>query len=418
MMKGWEYVRLSEYCDISPGYAFDSSRFTDNEEDIHLVKGENLHQGYIDWTNAKKWNLGDWDSLKKFHLRKSDIVVAMDRPWIEAGLKWSIIKEKDPKALLVQRVARLRSRKALSQYFLRYVIGSKVFEGYIKPIVTGVNVPHISGTQIGSFKFYLPRLPIQRKIAAVLSAYDDLIENNNHRIAILEKMAEELYREWFVRLRFPGHEKSKFIKGVPEGWEVKRIGELFRTASGGTPSRAEPRNYEGNINWFKTGELKQIYIFESEEKISQLGLESSSAKIFPANAVVMAMYCAMADISILANSGATNQACCVFFPIDPKISAVFTFYLIKEALPHMIAFAHGAAQQNLSQELIKSHKVFLPNVKLIEAFTEKIDALHRLIKFSMEKTYRLKSSRNRLLTRLMSGKIDVANLDIRFPASM
>ncbi len=83
-------------------------------------------------------------------------------------------------------------------------------------------------TAFSSIKVNVSPLPIQRKIAAVLSAYDDLIENNNRRIAILERMAEELYREWFVCLRFLGYEKTKIIRGVPEGWVVKRIGEILR----------------------------------------------------------------------------------------------------------------------------------------------------------------------------------------------
>jgi type I restriction enzyme S subunit len=84
---------------------------------------------------------------------------------------------------------------------------------------------------------------IQRKIAAVLSTYHDLIENNNRRIAILEKMAEELYREWFVRLRFLGHEKVKIVKGVPEGWEVKRIGDILSFKYGYTESAIEDNQY-------------------------------------------------------------------------------------------------------------------------------------------------------------------------------
>ena len=95
-MKEWNYIKLSDYCEIFPGYACDSSKFTSVNEDIHLVKGENLHQGYIDWTNAKKWTVTDWNSLKKFQLKENDIVVAMDRPWIEAGLKWSSIKKVPP----------------------------------------------------------------------------------------------------------------------------------------------------------------------------------------------------------------------------------------------------------------------------------------------------------------------------------
>ena len=138
------------------------------------------------------------------------------------------------------------------------------------------NIQHtgVSRFQYTTFKNHtelqIPPYEAQQKIAAILSAYDDLIENNKRRIALLEKMAEEIYREWFVRMRFPGHEKVKMVKGVPEGWLVKRVGEIFRTSSGGTPSRENIRNYEGDINWVKTGELKNPFVFETEEKISMM----------------------------------------------------------------------------------------------------------------------------------------------------
>ncbi len=96
-------------------------------------------------------------------------------------------------------------------------------------------------------KIPLPPLPIQRKIAAILSAYDELIENNNRRIAILEKMAEEIYREWFIRLRFPGHEKVKVVKGVPEGWEVKKIKNIVDRKPFGRIYREGELLPEGNI---------------------------------------------------------------------------------------------------------------------------------------------------------------------------
>ena len=147
------------------------------------------------------------------------------------GLDWAYIKKHDPKALLVQRVSRLRAKNGLDQTYLRCIISSRYLSDYIQPIVTGVNVPHISGRQIGSFKIPLPPPPVQRKIAAILSAYDELIENNRRRIALLEKLAEEIYREWFVRLRFPGHEKVKRIKGVPDWWSLKASSNFRRLFS-------------------------------------------------------------------------------------------------------------------------------------------------------------------------------------------
>jgi type I restriction enzyme, S subunit len=223
----WPEVELGAHSDLLPGFAFKSNRFTDNPNDIPLVKGANLHQGYIDWKSAKRWPISEFNEHNKFHLVADDIVLAMDRPWIDAGLKYSWIRPNEPKSLLVQRVARLRGINGLLSSYLRFVIGSREFTDYIKPIVTGVNVPHISGEQIKAFKFRLPPIDIQKRIVNILSAYDRLIENNTRRIKILEEMAQNLYREWFVNFRFPGHEQTKLVDSelglVPECWDIGRL---------------------------------------------------------------------------------------------------------------------------------------------------------------------------------------------------
>ena len=221
-------MKLADCVDLLAGFPFKSRHFTDNPIDIALVKGENISQGRILWGISKRWPASEWGKMQRFQLHPGDVVVAMDRPWVPAGLKWATIRECDPKALLVQRCARLRSANGkLDQQFLRFVIGGPTFENYVKPITTGVNVPHISGQQILNYEFALPPLPVQRRIAGILSAYDDLIENNQRRIKILEEMARSLYREWFVHFRFPGHDKVKMVPSslgpIPQGWEVKRL---------------------------------------------------------------------------------------------------------------------------------------------------------------------------------------------------
>jgi type I restriction enzyme, S subunit len=217
----FEIARLGEHTEILAGPPFSSATFTDKPEDIPLVKGENVQQGYVDWSIAKRWPVNDAETYKRYRLVPGDVVVAMDRPWVTAGIKWAYIRREDPPALLVQRVARLRAKNTLDQCFLRCLISSSYFSNYIQPIVTGVNVPHISGKQIADFKIPVPSLETQRKIAAILSAYDDLIANNQRRITLLERIAEDIYREWFVRLRFPGHEQAKIEKGV------HRAGQLY-----------------------------------------------------------------------------------------------------------------------------------------------------------------------------------------------
>ena len=226
----WKEVILENHVDLLTGFPFKSQLFTDNKEDIPLVKGSNVHQGYIDWKDAKRWQFSDFNKYNKFQLEVGDVILAMDRPWIEAGLKYSWIRRNDPPSLLVQRVSRIRGINGLSTSYLRYLIGSSDFTDYIKPIATGINVPHISPDQIRRFKFLLPPLSTQQKIVGILSAYDDLIENNTRRIEILEEMARMLYQEWFVKFRFPGHEAVQFVESelglIPEGWEVKTINDI------------------------------------------------------------------------------------------------------------------------------------------------------------------------------------------------
>lgn len=237
-MADFTRVKLADCVNLLSGFAFKSEQFTDRPEDIALVKGENVSQGCILWDISKRWQAADWQRLEKFQLHAGDVIIAMDRPWVPAGMKWSYIRKSDPKALLVQRCARLRSNSAkLDQDFLRFVIGGQHFENYIKPITTGVNVPHISGKQILDFEFELPPLPTQQRITSILSAYDELIENSQHRIKILESLARTLYREWFVHFRFPGSESYSHVASamgeIPQGWEIKKLEFLIENHIGG-----------------------------------------------------------------------------------------------------------------------------------------------------------------------------------------
>lgn len=226
----WQRRKLGEVVELTAGFPFRSQEFSDGPTDIPLVKGENVSQGRILWDISKRWRAADWTRLGRFHLCPGDIVVAMDRPWVPAGLKWAAIRDGDPPALLVQRCARLRSKsRHLEQSFLRYVIGGPAFEAYIIPITSGVNVPHVSGSQILDYEFALPAIEVQRWIVEIASPYDHLVENCQRRIEILETMASALYREWFAEFRFPGHEHQLRVPtpfgAIPCEWAVRRLPE-------------------------------------------------------------------------------------------------------------------------------------------------------------------------------------------------
>ena len=416
-MVKWPKVKLADCVNLLAGFPFKSQQFTNKPDDVPLVKGENVSQGCILWDISKRWLASDWEKMEKFHLLPGDVVVAMDRPWIPAGLKWAFIREGDPKALLVQRCARLRSSNGrLDQTFLRFVIGGPGFENYVIPITTGVNVPHISGQQILDFAFTLPPLPLQWQIAGILSAYDKLMENSQRRIRILEAMARALYREWFVHFRFPGHEKVPRVASplgdIPKGWEVTTFGVLYNTGSGGTPSRTRPEYFiDGTIDWVKSQELLDGFVLSTEERITERALEESSAKLFPANAVLIALYGAtIGKLAILARAAATNQACCAILPKRAPFGREFAFLTLLLNRERIISLRLGAAQQNISQILLRNFECLKPTNELVRCFSEQVGPLFDGILMLQKKIQNLRRTRDLLLPRLLSGQMELASI--------
>ena len=175
---GWRPCRLRDACDILVGFPFKSAHFSPDPSDVHLVRGDNVGQGVLKHDEFKRWRRGASDGLDPYELQATDVVLAMDRPWIPAGLKWARIEASDLPALLVQRVARLRSRpEILDQKYLGYVVSSSGFTEHVLAAQTGNTVPHLSGRSIGGFSLLLPTLDEQREIVAILDRLDALVND-------------------------------------------------------------------------------------------------------------------------------------------------------------------------------------------------------------------------------------------------
>jgi type I restriction enzyme, S subunit len=410
--------KLGRYTEIFPGFAFKSNRFTDNPADVALVKGENVRQGFVDWSASKYWPATDADSSEKFELRAGDVVLAMDRPWVTAGLKWAYIKKHDSKALLVQRVSRLRAKNGLNQTYLRCLISSRYFSDYIQPIVTGVNVPHISGKQIGGFEAPLPAPQIQQKIAAIISAYDEMIENNKRRIVLLEKLAEEIYREWFVRLRFPGHEKVKLVKGVPHGWRVVELSELAAVNPSSISRRDKPDSIlYVDISSVSPNRINEVTPYASADAPGRARRRVKHGDVIwssvrPANRA----YCLIYDPpeNLIVSTG--------FAVIRPNAAAPFTFVFFavtsNSFVDQMTTVAKGAAYPATSFDDFEKAKVLVPTDDLLKSFHQKAEPLFRHKHLLQRQSERLKQIRDILLPRLISGKLSVENLDIQLPFGM
>ena len=300
-------------------------------------------------------------------------------------------------------------------FFVYYVLKNALPR--LRAIAGGVATPISNKGIFSEMKLSVPPLPTQRKIAGILSAYDHLIENNTRRIAILEEMAQAIYREWFVHFRFPGHESVRMVDSelgkIPEGWEVVKDGDLYATASGGTPNRKVSSYYGGNIPWVKTRELHDRYILDTEERITDLGLRKSSARVFPENTVLIAMYGAtIGRLGIVAQLSATNQACCALLPKIPAFGHSYAFSMLLNIRDKLVSLGQGAAQQNISQAVIKGFPSLKPRENLVRQFSELVDPMLELVRNLQARNANLRQTRDLLLPRLVSGEVDVSDLDV------
>lgn len=418
---------LGELARIQAGYAFESARFTESPTDVPLVKGENVQQGYVDWSIAKRWPEAEMDALEQFLLKPGDIVVAMDRPWVEAGLKWAYIKPEDPPSLLVQRVARLRAGRELDQTYLRAVISSSYFSAYIQPIVTGVNVPHISGKQIAGFKVPVPPLAQQSKVAALISAYDDLIANNQRRITLLESMTEEIYREWFVRMRFPNYETTAFSKGIPNGWDVVPFGQHCRVVKGKSyasedlvdDTAAMPFVTLKSFNrggGYRAGGLKH---YKGEFKTQQLVKQGDivmAVTDMTQDRVVVGQAALVPD---LGERGAVISLDVIKLePVNVDPTYLYLFLRFSGFANHIKEFANGANVLHLKPDLVTAQKVLLAPRALQDRVALIAKPMLQQAEQLAESCRMLSEMRDALLPRLISGKLRIDALDIQFPPSM
>jgi len=409
MKKKWQKFTLAEVCSCITDGAHHSPQSVEDGYPMASVK--DLTSFGVNESSCRRISEVDYKKLLKQGCRPEvgDVLIAKDGA---TALDTVCEIRKSIEVVLLSSVAILRPdlNKVLPAY-LQYYLRSRTTREYMKnAFTTGAAIPRVVLKDLKRALISVPPMGTQREIASILSAYDDLIENNTVRIRVLEKMAQSLYREWFVHFRFPGHEKVKFVNSshgkIPEGWEVAPLGDLYKTSSGGTPSRKIAEYYNGNIPWVKTRELKDAFVIDTEEKITKLGLEKSSAKIFPPNTILIAMYRAtIGKLGILSVSACTNQASCAVLPRDEVFGFAFAYLALRENRSKLVGLGRGAAQQNINQIVVNKFLLLKPRFEVAIRFAEIVNPLLEEIKILQKKFGVLCHTRDLLLPKLISGEI-------------
>lgn len=350
-----------------------------------------------------------------------DIILAREAPVGNAA----VIPD-NLKVCLGQRTVLIRANPSivLPDYLVYLLLGDGI-QNKIQALSAGATVAHLNMSDIRNFELpELPSLPTQQKIAAILSAYDDLIENNTRRIQILEEMARRIYREWFVHFRFPGHENVKMVDSelgkIPEGWEVRNFDDISEFIIDGDWIETKDQGGEdfrllqisniginafvetGNFRYITSetfNKLKCTEIIQDDILIARMPKPIGRAWL--AEKMPWRMVTAV-DVAIMRiNQRVVNKYYCINF-INSPIN-------LKRAKNH----STGTTRPRITRRDLIKFPILVPPFKLQNFFSENVDSNYTLISILRIKNENLRKTRDLLLPKLISGKIDVSDLEIK-----
>lgn len=417
------YEKLGDLIEIKHGFAFSGQYFQPDGPYVLLTPGNFYEEGGFKLRVEQKHYDGPVPAA--FVLKPGDLLVAMTEQG--EGLLGSAAFVPDGKPCLHnQRLGLITSKPeaAVDMRYIYYVLNWFNVRQQIRATSSGAKIRHTSPSRI--YAVDIPKHPfeIQRRIAGILGAYDDLIEVNRRRIAVLGEMARGLFTEWFSRMRFPGHDDVA-IKDTPDGplpagWEIKPIGDTFELLGGGTPSKTIGEYWEeGTINWFTPTDLtgaKTHFMDRSAARITSAGLAKSSAKLFPAESIMMTSRATIGAIAICTTEACTNQGFITCLP-NEEVPRSYLFYWLHQNVPLFVAHATGATFKEITKGVFKRLSVLVPDREITAKFEAIVRPMHEMILAAERSNRNLAAARDLLLPRLISGQLSVSQAEQELEAA-
>lgn len=393
-MRKWEKKRLSEIADFCLGKMLDEKK--NIGEALPYLANINVRWGAFDLEDLRQMRFKP-DEMDRYGLKSGDIVMCEGG---EPG-RCAIWKEAVPGMMIQKALHRIRPHDCIDYRFLFYSFLHLGKIGGFAPLFTGSTIKHLPRQSLAKLEIDFPQRPIQENIADALSAYDDLIDNNRRRIALLEESARLLYREWFVRLLFPGHEHVRVVDGVPEGWKISPFSGLADFVNG-YPFMPEELGDEG-APIVKIPELRDGI---SEKTPRNLG-DNVPEKYHLKNGDLLFSWSGTLLIEFWDHGPALlNQH---LFRVEPKgyCSSVFLLLALREALPLFANQTTGATLKHIRKAALTTVTTKLPSPSILAQFEEEASVLYQQISNLRRQILNLVTARDILLPRLMSGEIAV-----------
>ena len=342
--------------------------------------------------------------LRKGKLQRQDVVLTTrgtigNSAFFSAGIPYENLRINSGMVIL-----RCDEKEILPSY-LYHFLRSPQFHGQVNSLRSGVAQPQLPIRDMRSIKLPLPALRTQQAISSILSAYDDLIENNRRRIQLLELAARLLYQEWFIHLRFPGHEHVKIKDGVPEGWVSACIADIGEVITGKTPSKKNDSYYGDDVPFIKTPDMHgNLVVIQAEESLSEKGANSQSNKTLPPRSILVSCIGTVGAVAFNGSTAQTNQQINAIVPKDDSLR-YWTFFMVKDLKGLLEGMSGGATMPNVNKSKFSNIKVTIPSPLMLEQFASvvapQIDQIEKLALMNS----RLAKARDLLLPRLMNGEL-------------
>lgn len=410
---GWYEKCLEEICTVKGGKRLPAGHLLQDEATDHpYIKSRDIRGGKVSTADLQYLNSNTFDKIKRYIVNTGDVCITIVANIGDVGVV--------PKALnganLTENAVKLtKLSREVDSAFLGTLLSHPQYKAYMEQLSAGAAQAKLGIYKIRRIKVRLPPFPTQRKIAAILTAYDDLIEVNKRRIALLEKMAEELYREWFVRLRFPGYQDTRFVKGVPEGWDVVELRDICSEASKSTKAgqHLSTRLYLP-LDSLATKKMLPTDHYDYTAAQSSLALFERGDILFGAmrpyqHKVVFAPF-----------KGVTRTTMFVIRPSDSYLRAYTYLNLFQNSsIEYATLICNGVDRPYVVWKRgMERMKVFLPKKEALVEFEKIVGPILEKIHEFYFIQRKLAETRDLLLPRLISGKLSVEDLDIQFPPSM
>ena len=378
--------------------------FTDSG--VNFIKAEALNgNSSLDRAGFAFVSESTHERLKRSILAEGDILVTI--AGAQVGRCGIVRAEHLPantnQAVGIIRVLRERANPRFVYYFFKNPQTFRMCQG----IGGQAAQPNINLTVLKGFDLPLPDLQNQDAIVGVLSAYDDLIENNQRRIALLEEAARLLYREWFVHFRFPGREHVKIIDGLPEGWAMSTASAVMEVLSGGTPKTGKPAFWDGEIGFFTPKDVTDTpFVLKTEKTISEEGLRGCNSKLYPCDTLFITARGSVGKLNMALVPMAMNQSC---YALRSKtyLGQRHLYLALKSAIEQVRVRATGAVFDAIVVATFSNIPFIVPPKRITENYARHIEPIFDQIANLIQQNERLAQARDLLLPRLMNGKVAV-----------